>query len=148
MTLNRLALCLAPALLAACSSLPAGGLRDGRLLPCAAAPHCVSSLADDADHRVAPLTLAAPGPVAWDHVVATVAGSPRTTLAQRQDRYAHAEVVSPWHFYTDDLELLWDGAARVDVRSSSRIGYYDFHVNRDRVEALRAKLQAEGVAAR
>lgn len=146
MTALRVAVLL-PLLLAACSSLPEGGLREGRLLPCAPAPHCVSSTAADQGHRVAPLTLATPGAAGWTRAVEAVAASERTTLVVRQERYLHAEVISPWHVYTDDLELLWDGASRIDVRSSSRIGYYDFDVNRKRVEALRATLQAEGVVA-
>ena len=54
-------------------------------------------------------------------------------------------MASPWHVYTDDLELLWlPEHKRVEVRSSSRIGYYDFGVNRERVEALRARLLEQG----
>lgn len=136
-------------LLSGCSSLWTRdtGLREGRLLPCPDAPHCVSSTAADEGQRVEPLRLSTPGTEGWKTVLAAVAATERTTVVVQQDRYARAEVVSPWGVYTDDLELLWDGGARIDVRSSSRIGYYDFKVNRKRVEGLRRRLQDDGVVA-
>lgn len=143
-----LALLLAPPLLAGCASLssPPAGLVDGRLPPCPAAPHCVSSEAVDPPHAIAPLQLVAPGADAWRRLAETVASGERTTVIEQREGYLRAEVVSPWHVYTDDLELLWrPGQRRVDVRSSSRIGYYDFSVNRERVEALRARLVAAGL---
>ena len=52
--------------------------------------------------------------------------------------YIHAEVTSAIMRYDDDVEFLFVTDQRIDVRSSSRIGYYDFGVNRERVDALRA----------
>lgn len=70
----------------------------------------------------------------------------RTRIVDEGTNYLHAEVVSPWHVYTDDLELLLRPAERrIDVRSSARIGYYDFEVNRDRVELLRERLAERGL---
>lgn len=132
--------------LQACASLgtPAAGLIDGRLPECPPAPHCVSSLAADADRRVEPFVLRDPAHD-WPRLLDTVAATERTTLVSRDQRYAHAEVMSPWHFYTDDLELLRAPDGRVDVRSTSRVGYYDFKVNRRRVEVLRQKLLDAGI---
>jgi uncharacterized protein (DUF1499 family) len=104
----------------------------------------VSSLAQGERHGIAPFTLADPAG-GWPKVVATVRASERTTIVTSEARYLHAEVRSPWRVYTDDLELLRDDGGRVDVRSASRIGYYDFGVNRERVEALRRRLAADGV---
>ncbi len=45
--------------------------------------------------------------------------------------------------YTDDVEFWFDPAAGVvQVRSASRVGRKDFDVNRQRVELVRARLQA------
>lgn len=132
--------------LTACAAAPATGARDGHLQPCPSAPHCVSSTATDEPHAIAPFQLVEPGPAAWDKVAAAVAATDRTTVVARDGHYLHAEVLSPWHIYTDDLELLLAAdSRRIDVRSSSRIGYYDFKVNRKRVEALRAKLVELGL---
>lgn len=144
-TLTLLALSAASA---ACGGLTerSSGLVEGRLTPCPSAPRCVSSLATDPRHAVAPIVLARGGPEAWAGVVAAVAASPRTTVVEKTQTYLRAEVISPWHFYTDDLELHWATPPQVEVRSSGRIGYYDFGVNRDRVEALRARLAELGIA--
>jgi uncharacterized protein (DUF1499 family) len=43
--------------------------------------------------------------------------------------------------FVDDMEFRMDEAAgRIDVRSASRTGYYDFGVNRRRVEEIRARI--------
>lgn len=45
--------------------------------------------------------------------------------------------------YVDDVEFLLDPArSRIDVRSSSRIGYYDFQINRERIEDIRRRFAA------
>src|SRR5690349_7580455 len=115
-----------------------------RLADCPSAPRCVSSQAADERHRVEPFTLADPGEQGWARVVEEVRKSERTTIQHSDGRYLRAEVLSPWHVYTDDLELLRGADGRVDVRSSARIGYYDFRVNRRRVDALRARLLEAG----
>lgn len=133
---------------AACSSLAGKnvGVDAGHLRPCPTAPHCVNSEATDPRHAIAPLLLRGPGPPAWQKVVAAVAATERTTVVENDANYLRAEVTSPWHIYTDDLELLFVPAqGRIEVRSASRVGYYDFQVNRKRVEALRAKLIQQGL---
>lgn len=117
-----------------------------RFAPCPSAPHCVNSRETGERHGIAPFVLTANDAATWDQVVASVRGMTRATVVTSDERYLHVEIVSPWHIYTDDLELLRDlGGGRVDVRSSSRIGYYDFNVNRDRVEALRRRLAGAGL---
>lgn len=103
----------------------------------------MSSLAAEPRHRVEPFRLL-DAQQGWARVVEAVRASARTTVVTADDRYARAEVASPWRVYTDDLELLRGEGDRVDVRSTSRIGYYDFGVNRERVEALRRRLAETG----
>lgn len=137
-------------MLAACAASGArpGSLGGDRFAPCPSAPHCVNSQDPDDNHRIAPLELKWPIASAWPQIVRIVQDSPRTTIVEHYNYYLHAEVVSPWHFYTDDLELFWDAPAnRLQARSSSRVGYYDFHVNRERIEALWRRLVGAGVAA-
>ena len=103
----------------------------------------MSSLATDERHGVEPFRLV-DVQQGWARVVDAVRASERTTIVVADARYLHAEVASPWRVYTDDLELLRGDGDRVDVRSTSRIGYYDFNVNRERVEALRHRLAEAG----
>lgn len=121
------------------------GVVDGRLTECPAWPRCVSSASVDPDRRVAAYAIAGNADHAWAEAREAVAQMPRTRIVTRAEGYLHAEVLSPWHVYTDDLELLLRREERqIAVRSSARIGYYDFEVNRDRVEALRAELVERG----
>lgn len=145
MRLQSAAILPLTAVMAGCASLTGeAGLVDGRLRQCPPAPHCVSSLAGDARHRVEPFRLA-DAQAGWARVVEAVRASERATIVVADARYLHAEVASPWRVYTDDLELLRGEGDRIDVRSTSRIGYYDFNVNRERVEALRRTLGSTGV---
>ena len=124
------------------------GLVDGDLAPCPDAPRCVSSRADEPDGQVAPFELAedVDSDTAWAEARDAVAAMPRTTIVDRRPGYLRAEVLSPWRVYTDDLELLLHRQARlIHVRSSARIGYYDFGVNRERVAALRGRLIERGL---
>lgn len=118
----------------------------GRLAPCPRAPRCVSSDAAQAGQRIEPLVLRAGADDAWRAAAAAVEALPRTRVVTRTGDYLHAECRSAIFRFTDDLELelrAVDGI--IAVRSCSRVGYYDFGVNRRRVESLREHMQQTGV---
>jgi uncharacterized protein (DUF1499 family) len=51
--------------------------------------------------------------------------------------YLRAEFRSTLLGFTDDVEFLFDDAhKRIDFRSASRVGYYDFGANRARMERI------------
>ena len=65
----------------------------------------------------------------------------KTEIVDKQAEYFYAVKISRWVRYKDDLEFLLDEANNViQVRSASRVGYYDFKVNRDRIELLRTRM--------
>jgi uncharacterized protein (DUF1499 family) len=65
-------------------------------------------------------------------------------IAEEKAGYLRAEFRSSLFGFVDDLELLLDKAAkRIDVRSASRTGYFDFGVNRRRVEEIRKRFARE-----
>jgi len=115
------------------------GVRDGRLAPCKRSPNCVSSQADPADreHYIAPIPFT--GTMA--DLRRVVESMERATVITAQDNYLYAEYRTRWLRYVDDVELYLDKGL-VHVRSASRLGRRDFGVNRKRVEALRALIQA------
>jgi len=116
------------------------GLRDGRLAGCPATFNCVSSLATDEAHRVAPLPLSGPAAPAIERLAALVRSLPQTTVVTATDTYLHAEFRSAVFRFVDDVEFHADEAAGViQVRSGSRIGHSDLGVNRRRIEAIRAR---------
>ena len=60
--------------------------------------------------------------------------------------YLHAECRSAVVGFVDDLEIhLRPGEHTLAVRSASRKGYYDFGVNRRRLEALGGLLRKRGL---
>lgn len=123
------------------------GVSEGRLAPCPEAPRCVSSDATDDGQRVAPLQFTGPADDAWQAAVEAVRQLPRTTVITRTDDYLHAECRSAVFRFVDDLELLLRGdRGEIAIRSSARLGYYDFGVNRRRVESLRNTLRERGIA--
>ena len=124
------------------------GLVDDQLSECPQWPRCVSSDSENEEKSIAPLRITGDVDTAWKAANEAVASMKRTEIVKERENYLHAEIISPWHFYTDDLELhLRPEENIIAIRSSGRIGYFDFHVNRDRVEALRATLAERGVVA-
>ena len=154
-------------LLTGCASMGTAdaGLANDKLRPCAAAPHCVSSDASDADHRIAPLAVSGEPNAAWAALKAQLATMPHVAIADEKDGYLHATATSAVMQFVDDFEFALrpaaadgpatdeknatgtkaDGKTEIAMRSSSRIGYYDFNVNRARLESVRAALQTNGV---
>lgn len=128
--------------LTGCASLSehsVGLTAEGLFKPCPSAPRCVNSQARSPRHAITAMFLQVPAERAWPAALEELAAQPRTVIVDEREDYVRAEVESPWGVYTDDVELHLR-ANRIDVRSTARLGYYDFEVNRDRVEALRAAL--------
>jgi uncharacterized protein (DUF1499 family) len=117
------------------------GVRNGCLAPCKRTPNCVSSQADSADreHYIAPI----PFRGSMQNLRNAVLAMPRATLIREGENYLYAEFRTALMRYVDDVELFFDQPLGVvHVRSASRLGRRDFGVNRKRVEALRALIQA------
>ncbi|MGI8957863.1 MAG: DUF1499 domain-containing protein [Chthoniobacterales bacterium] len=138
-----LAIC---SLLQACSHPPESGMEAGMFTPCPSSPNCISSDARDSRHAIAPFVLRASGPDIWPQIRAAVLILPRTKLVADDANYLHAECRSAVVGFIDDLEIqLRAGEHRLAVRSASRKGYYDFGVNRRRLESLRGLLRERGL---
>ena len=122
-------------------SLSANDINTVPLAGCPQRPNCVSSNAEDLKHTIAPFYLKDDPATGWDAIQIVVASLPRTQITRVSDRYLRAECKSRLLCFIDDLELHLDVASgRVAIRSASRVGYFDWGVNRRRVETLRRKL--------
>jgi uncharacterized protein (DUF1499 family) len=120
---------------------------DDGLEACPASPNCVNSRAEDERHRIEPISLTFDGSQAWQAVVARVRDDSKATVVVQSDYYLLAEYRSTVFAFIDDLQLLLrDDRTTVDVRSASRFGYWDWGVNRSRVEELRDSLRKDGIA--
>jgi uncharacterized protein (DUF1499 family) len=62
---------------------------------------------------------------------------PRVAVIEDRGNYLKLEVRSSLFSFVDDVEFEFDDAAKLlHFRSASRLGYYDFGVNRRRIEAI------------
>ncbi len=110
-----------------------------RLAPCPDRPNCVSSLAEDAAHRVEPLPLEGTPEEALGRLREIIEAMPGATVDEVGEGRLTARFRSRVFRFVDDLDLVVDAAAGVvHVRSASRVGYSDLGANRRRVEAIRA----------
>lgn len=114
------------------------GVTDGRLAVCPASPNCVSTQADDAEHRMQPVSFAGSADEAMQRIKAVVAKMPRTKIVTAGDNYLHVEFRSALFRFVDDVEFLIDPDEQlVHFRSASRVGYSDIGANRRRMEQIR-----------
>lgn len=123
--------------LAACSSHQAEpGLQQGRLAPCPASPNCVCS--ENPNRSIPPLTITGPQNKAWTQLRAAIS-SLNGEIVTDQGGYLHATFRSRIFGFIDDLECRQDGT-EIQVRGAARSGWWDFGVNRRRIERLRDAL--------
>ncbi len=130
---------LAAMLLGGCAvSVPNDiGVRDGVLAPCPDSPNCVCSERGERNAPIDPLAFDDDPAGAFDRAATAVAAIGGEIIERRGD-YLHATFTTRFLRFVDDLELRLDAAGGViHVRSSSRVGYYDFNVNQKRAARLR-----------
>jgi uncharacterized protein (DUF1499 family) len=126
------------------------GVHDGRLKPPSMTENSVTSQAalyPDHPQRkyadIAPLALKGDGPATIAKIKAIVEGMDGAKVVKSERDYLYAQYTTKLMRYMDDVEFWFDPAAKViQVRSASRVGRGDLGVNRKRVEAVRAALEA------
>lgn len=104
---------------------------------------CVSSQQPGTQWAIEPLRYSGSHDAARAGLLRSLAGMPGARIETSNRDYVHATFTSRIMRYVDDLELRFvESEHLVQVRSASRLGYYDFEVNRERVESLRAAFAA------
>lgn len=115
----------------------------GKILPCPSSPNCVSTESTDKKHRIDPLRFTGPADRAWKTLLTVVKSMQRSRIVTKSDTFMHVEFTSTLFRFVDDVEFsLSDAAGIIAMRSASRRGYYDFGVNRKRMESIRARFTA------
>lgn len=126
------------------SSVEQGTGGNGNLAPCPDTPNCVSSQAKNADQRVDPILFSGDPASAWSRLRKVIAAMKGARITEEKVGSLHAEFRSALFGFVDDVEFRMDeDAGRIDVRSASRTGYFDFGVNRRRVEEILEKFARE-----
>jgi apolipoprotein D and lipocalin family protein len=114
------------------------------LTPCPSSPNCVSSVDKDPKHYVEPLRFTGSVEDARNRLLKVLSSLKRTRVAIVEKNYIHAESVSAIFRFVDDVEFLFDDRQKViQIKSASRVGYYDLGVNRRRIEQIRKQFDQE-----
>jgi uncharacterized protein (DUF1499 family) len=119
------------------------GLSEGRLKPCPDSPNCVSSQATAVSQRVEPLFYGGAANQAQSRLLAVLNGMERVHIQRTDPGYVHAEFRSALWGFVDDVEFQFEPSGVIQARSASRTGYYDFGVNRARIETIRVRFAAQ-----
>lgn len=125
---------------AGCSGRAPGnlGVHDGRLAPCPESPNCVSSMESAERAKIAPFHYSVGRAQAEAALREILLGEKGAEIIRQDDGYLYAEFRSNVFRFVDDVEFYLPAERRqVEVRSASRLGYWDLGANRRRIERLR-----------
>lgn len=139
----RATMAMAAMILMGCSAVSSAGIdmAGGGLAPCPDSPNCVSSQSGDPRHHVDPITYTGQRNRARRILEQTVADMPGARIVNRSDQTLHVEYQTRWLRFVDDVTFYFPEEPIIHVRSASRKGYYDFGVNRKRVEEIRKRFK-------
>jgi uncharacterized protein (DUF1499 family) len=116
------------------------GLQDGKLRHCQDKPNCVCTQDLEEGHRIEPIRYTGTQDEARDRLIMIIRQTAQCTIVKADPNYIHVEFRSPFFEFVDDTEFLFDDTAKlIHFRSAARTGYYDFGVNRKRMEDIRKR---------
>ena len=115
-----------------------------QLAPCPSSPNCVSTQAKGGYHAIPPIPYSGSRKGVLDDLKAILQKMKRSRIIAESPDYLHAEFRTLLGF-VDDVEFYIDREQHlIHMRSASRLGYWDFGVNRRRLEAIRVELNRLG----
>lgn len=116
----------------------------GELSPCPDSPNCVSTKNKDPDRAMPPLPYVGTRQESMERLLRILRGMKRSTLVLTTATFLRAEFRSALFRFVDDVEFLFDDKERqIHFRSASRTGYYDFGVNRRRMNEISKNYRGE-----
>ena len=78
---------------------------------------------------------------ASNELIEIIENTPRVEIIKKEENYIHALATSRIMKFIDDIEIrIYKDQKIFQVKSSSRFGFYDFGVNKRRLETLRFRL--------
>jgi len=111
--------------------------------PCPYKPNCVSSRDPEGPRRMDPVRYQRSVQEARQRLLEILRSLPRSTVVQDNGNYIKVEFRSAIFSFVDDTEFEFDDPSKlIHFRSASRVGYYDFGVNRRRMATIIRKFLA------
>ncbi|MEO6077053.1 MAG: DUF1499 domain-containing protein [Dokdonella sp.] len=137
--LRHFAAAAALTLIAGCASAPQKPAdRSNAIMPCSFAPHCASSTnARDSAFYVEPLRYNGSTEQAHAALVDVLKRQTNAKIDLDTPPFVRSTFRTAIGFADDVSFAFRDDGKAIDVKSTSRLGFYDFGVNRRRVEQLR-----------
>lgn len=117
---------------------PAGlGINDGNLAPMPKRPNAVSSQSDDPEKKVEPITFEGDINKAKQMVKNALNAYGNINIVKEDENYLYAVSTTEKMKYNDDIEFYFiEDQHIIHFRSSSRVGYSDRGLNRERYNKL------------
>ncbi len=113
-------------------------MAENSLKPCPDRPNCVSSLAADNEHKILPMSYSGDRATARLRLLSALAQLDHAEIVEDTALFLRIKVTSALLRFVDDVTFVFDDENElIQMRSASRSGYYDFGVNRRRLEAIR-----------
>ena len=107
------------------------------LAPCPDSPNCVSTKSTESERAMPPLPYLKSGEESMERLLEIIRQMRRSTIVSASTAYLHVEFRSAFFRFVDDVEFVLDDSTRlIHFRSASRTGYYDFGVNRRRMQEI------------
>lgn len=133
-------------MISGCSAVRSGDAGTTGISSCPESPNCVSTQATNNRHKIDAFRLKGEFSKNWPEIQRVVAALSRCAVVKADETYFHATFESRAFQFVDDLELFLDPLnGIISIRSAARTGYWDFGVNRRRVEQLRQELQGRNL---
>jgi uncharacterized protein (DUF1499 family) len=111
--------------------------RESMIRPCPNKPNCVSSLSQEGPRTMDPIRYQGSAEDVRQRLLKIILTFPRSTVVRNSVIYLSAEFRSAIFSFVDDVEFVFDDAAKlIHYRSTSRLGFYYFGVNRRRIQTI------------
>jgi uncharacterized protein (DUF1499 family) len=113
------------------------GIIDGKFRTCPKSPKCVSTQSTDEKHKMKPIEYEGTLEDARSKIIGIINSLKRSKIITETNNYIHSEFRTKfWHFI-DDVEFYFNDTDKIiHFRSSARFGYYDWGVNKKRMQYI------------
>ena len=113
------------------------GVKKRMLAECPGKKNCVNSQSTDKTFFIEAFKYEGTRDAAIRKLKKKIASFDRIVIAEESKNYLRYECKSAIMGFVDDLEFFFSEDNVIHIRSAARLGYFDFGVNRKRVERLR-----------
>ncbi|MGM0919941.1 MAG: DUF1499 domain-containing protein [Bacillota bacterium] len=106
--------------------------------------NCVSTVNTSSYHQIEPISFICDASAAMNHLRNALHSMEHVEIAEQSGNRLHAVFTSKVFKFKDDVEFhLEPREKKFHFRSASRTGYYDFGINRKRMEEIRDRFGKE-----